>query len=162
GSLNHALRLKPEDAAILASRGATYAQLGEFQSATADLDEAIRLDPKHAQTHNNRAYIALNLGQPHQAINLLNTVIALEPITGPAYTNQGFAYHRLGRYDEAVQDFDQAVESITQDFTAYRRWVLPTMAGSSIALPGKTSTRRSLLCRGLAGCTLCEGLPTQC
>ena len=63
GSLNHALRLKPEDAAILASHGATYAQLGEFQSATADLDEAIRLDPKHAQTHNNRAYIALNLGQ---------------------------------------------------------------------------------------------------
>jgi len=30
----------------------------------------------------------------------------------------------LGRYDEAVQDFDQAVESITRDLTAYRRWGL--------------------------------------
>ena len=48
----------------------------------------------------------------------------MDPIAGPAYTNRGFAYHRLGRYDEAVQDFDQAVESITQDFTAYRRWSL--------------------------------------
>ena len=59
-----------------------------------------------------------------QAINILNTAIALDPIAGPAYTNQGFAHHRLGHYDEAVQDFDQAVESITQDFTAYRRWSL--------------------------------------
>ena len=79
-SPNHPLRLKPEDTAILASRGATYAQLGEFRSATADLGEALWLDPEDAQTHNNRAYIVLNLGQPQQAINLLNTAIALDPI----------------------------------------------------------------------------------
>jgi tetratricopeptide (TPR) repeat protein len=47
---NEALRLEPNAAATLDSRGLIYLKSGEWDSAIADYDSALRLDPKLASS----------------------------------------------------------------------------------------------------------------
>jgi tetratricopeptide (TPR) repeat protein len=47
---NEALRLKPNNASFLDSRGFAYFGLGQLDAAVADYDAALRRDPKAAKT----------------------------------------------------------------------------------------------------------------
>jgi tetratricopeptide (TPR) repeat protein len=49
-ALNEALRLKPDVAATLDSRGLTYLKMGQWDSAIDDYSSALRFDPKLASS----------------------------------------------------------------------------------------------------------------
>jgi tetratricopeptide (TPR) repeat protein len=59
---NEALRLKPNVAATLDSRGLTYLKMGQWDSAIDDYSSALRLDPKLASSLYGRGLAKLKKG----------------------------------------------------------------------------------------------------
>jgi tetratricopeptide (TPR) repeat protein len=59
---NEALRLKPDVAATLDSRGLTYLKMGQWDSAIDDYSSALRLDPKLASSLYGRGLAKLKKG----------------------------------------------------------------------------------------------------
>jgi tetratricopeptide (TPR) repeat protein len=62
--------------------------------------------------HNNRAVSQAQLNNIPAALQDLAAALALDPGFPPAYYTRGEIYRRLGTYEQAVQDFDQALEVI--------------------------------------------------
>jgi tetratricopeptide (TPR) repeat protein len=62
GDCNEALRLKPDVAATLDSRGLTYLKMGQWDSAIDDYSSALRLDPKLASSLYGRGLAKLKKG----------------------------------------------------------------------------------------------------
>src|SRR5262249_35831830 len=60
---NEALRLKPDVAATLDSRGLTYLKMGQWDSAIEDYNEALRIDPKLASSLYGRGLAKLKTGE---------------------------------------------------------------------------------------------------
>jgi tetratricopeptide (TPR) repeat protein len=59
---NEALRLKPDNAFTLDSRGLVYLKLGQFDRAIVDYDAALKLDPKLAGSNYGRGLAKLRQG----------------------------------------------------------------------------------------------------
>jgi len=59
---NEALRLKPDVAATLDSRGLTYLKMGQWDLAIDDYSSALRLDPKLASSLYGRGLAKLKKG----------------------------------------------------------------------------------------------------
>ena len=59
---NEAIRLKPNVAATLDSRGLTYLKLGQWELAIADFNSALRLDAKLSSSLYGRGLAKLKLG----------------------------------------------------------------------------------------------------
>jgi len=59
---NEALRLKPDVAATLDSRGLTYLKMGQWDSAIDDYSSALRFDPKLASSLYGRGLAKLKKG----------------------------------------------------------------------------------------------------
>lgn len=61
---------------------------------------------------NNLAVWQWHCGEYKEALANLNEAIQLAPGTfGVYYSNRGMTYRALGRYDEAIQDYERALES---------------------------------------------------
>lgn len=59
---NESLRLKPDDARALDSRGFTYLKMARFAAAIADYDAALRIDPKLAASLFGRGLARRRMG----------------------------------------------------------------------------------------------------
>ncbi len=116
-----AIELDPNRAFVYNNRGLAYYRKGEYDHAIADYSRAIELDPDYAQAYNNRG-LAYQEGKDEydRAITDATTTIALDPGLASAYNNRGFAHYSKGDYDQAIADFERAIElsddaSLTQE-----------------------------------------------
>ncbi|MGD0279384.1 MAG: tetratricopeptide repeat protein [Smithella sp.] len=90
--LNHALKLKQNDAELYNKRGLAYYDLGQYQRAIDDNTEAIRLRPYYFFAYNNRSVAYGKSGQYQLAIEDCNMVIRLKPYLAQSYINRGTVY----------------------------------------------------------------------
>ena len=83
---------------------------GDKTGALAQMLEAIRLNGEDPQLRLRAGEMYLELGHPDDAGRLANEALALAPQLGPAWMLRGEAAELNGRLDEALADFDRALE----------------------------------------------------
>ena len=104
-----ALRIKPDDAEIHASRGVVLKALGRFEEAIAAYDAALRIKPDDAETHSNRGNALQELGRFEEALAAYDTALRIKPELAALHYNRGNALQALGRLEESLVSYDAAL-----------------------------------------------------
>jgi tetratricopeptide (TPR) repeat protein len=87
----------------------------DYGRAMTDFDAAIRLDPKFVFAYGSRCWTRVVINQQlDQALLDCGKVLNLQPESARAkaraFDNRGFANLKLGRLDDAISDFEHALE----------------------------------------------------
>ena len=106
--LDEAVRLAPQDAAIVRHRGAAYAQQEQPEKALADFDTALKLEPDHARTHEARAEILIALKRYDEAVASLDQARELDPDSVVPLVQQARIYGLQSDYKAALDALNQA------------------------------------------------------
>ena len=105
-----AIEVNPEEWIAYSNRG--YCELVLSDSAAAITDYKVYLE--HNQTDvdawNNLGLAQVNVGVAQDAVVSLSQALALDPSYYQANINRGLAYTALEKYDEALDDFNRALE----------------------------------------------------
>ena len=107
-----AIDLDPRSADAWMVRGKVMRQLGDNRQALADLHKALSYDPRNAHVLHELAQTYLVAGQPQRALSNLQSLLDLHsPGDEPSQLldELGQAYAGLGRYDEAVDNYHNAL-----------------------------------------------------
>ncbi len=104
-------------------RGMRRMQASQYNLAITDFDQVIQLDAQSIRGHYQRGLAYLKLKQPDQAIPDFTCTLELQPNYAEAFRYRGDAYNQLGnrassindlntalaQYEQAVQDYNQAI-----------------------------------------------------
>lgn len=97
-------------------RGFAYMQMGFHEAAKADFERALALNPDNAdpRIYDQLGFIALNQSQFYDAVGYYDRVLELSELGNTAsafhYFNRGMAYFGLEEYENAILDFETAIE----------------------------------------------------
>lgn len=111
--LTRSLDLVPGQAQVLTDRGVAHFLKGgaaERQAALNDYDAALRVDPRHAEALNNRAWAVFQTGRAADALADANRSIEAVATNGYAYDTRGQILEALGRRDDAIRDYERAIQ----------------------------------------------------
>lgn len=89
GPLEHARRLDPEDADIVALLGAAHFQARQFPQAEQAAADALRLDPDNIEAHRLRGLLELRRGGGRAAVDAHRTALRLDPTN--AYSREALS-----------------------------------------------------------------------
>ncbi len=140
---NEAIRLKPDNVQTYYHRGQTYETLEKYEEALVDYDQVIVLNPDYSNAYIHRGSVYFRLGYYREAIIDYRKAIQLiksDKITldsnqensilltlkksdfGEAeiHNNLGIAKFRLGECDEALADYDKAIQLKPDFVEAYK------------------------------------------
>ncbi len=106
---DRAIKIQPNNAAFLSSRGNALRGLGQLNEALAAYDSALAIKPDYAEALNNRGVVLQGLRRPDEAIASLNQALAIKPDYAEAFSNRGNLLQELGRLDEALASYDRAL-----------------------------------------------------
>lgn len=107
---NHELSLYPDVPVALRNRGDALMQKGQPGKAIDDFSRAIALEPSFAVAYNQRGIALVSVGEVTKSLDDFSAAIRLSASPEFSYfNNRGAVYARLGRYDEALQDYDEAL-----------------------------------------------------
>ncbi|MDF0494522.1 O-linked N-acetylglucosamine transferase, SPINDLY family protein [Bradyrhizobium yuanmingense] len=112
--LKKAARVDPGNPDVLFNYANVLRALNKPDDALAWLAKVIALAPNFADAHLNRGAILLARKELKGAIAELDRAIAIAPSSG-AFANRGSAFQQLGRLDEALEDYQRAVELAPSD-----------------------------------------------
>lgn len=136
------IRLDSAFAPAYVNRGDIYRERGKYDEALHDVDRALHLDPDNADTHYTRGVVCLEKGDLHGATQAYTEAVRLDPNHAKAYANRGaiyagtrgswlsslaftllelvgFDHPHKRRYDQAIQDCDQAIRLDPKDAIAF-------------------------------------------
>jgi len=125
-----AIELRPGDFWPYNNRCLVYAELGRKEEAIRDCKKAAEIDPKHwqpkqtlqrlgapeaaakaqASRHFKRGREFFRAGSDAEALQEFDQAIALDPLLDAAYYLKGNTLLRMQRADEAIAQFDRALE----------------------------------------------------
>ena len=111
--LTRSLELQPRSAPFFNDRGIAHFLKGgatDRDAAIRDYTAAIDADPRHAEALNNRAWARLQAGDARAALLDADQSIRLQPANGYAYDTRGHIYEALNRRDDAVRDYQRAIQ----------------------------------------------------
>lgn len=97
----HAVRLKPSDAALRVNLGYALRELGQFERALSAYNHAIRLKPALTEARFQRAIVLRRLGLPAEALKAYDAVLAVAPRHVGALLNRSNLQLDLGLLDQA-------------------------------------------------------------
>jgi tetratricopeptide (TPR) repeat protein len=113
---NKAIEINPQFAAAYNNRGAVYGRGGAYgdksyiERPLADFTKAIELDPKFADAYNNRCWLrTLANWDPSLALEDCDEALRLAPQDANSFDTRGFVYLRLNRLNDAIADFNVAL-----------------------------------------------------
>jgi len=120
-ALDAASAAEPMESKYLYSAATVAAQLGDDEGAAYRLEQTLARRPNHAMAANDLAWLlASDRSNLNRALELAQ--LAVERAPGPkTFTTLGWVYHRRGDYDEAIKNYQLALESdATLPATRYR------------------------------------------
>lgn len=117
--LSKAIHRTPDRADLWNARGYVRMHLDEPHEAGMDFMTAIRLDPGNVRYRSNLAVLLLEHGDPAAALVELDRIVAMEEPSSTTLNHRGLAKSRLGRYEEALADFNEALERDARNARAY-------------------------------------------
>lgn len=103
------IKLTPKDPLAYNYRGLVYYHKQEFDKALADYDQAIMLDPKLEVAWYNKGTLYLFTKENTKAVECFDEAIRIKPQMG-SYSMRGQALTELKKYDEAIIDFNKAID----------------------------------------------------
>ncbi|PYK31341.1 MAG: hypothetical protein DME57_04090 [Verrucomicrobia bacterium] len=112
-----AARINPSAAAAYYNRGVAYSLKKDYERALANLDAAIQISPNYAAALTERGYIYSERLDLDKAVADLSKAIRIEP-RASAYRTRGFALKDLKRWNEAISDFNKALQLNANDTSA--------------------------------------------
>lgn len=98
-----AVRLRPQDARLLARLAEVYRMLGDSENARTSALSALAVDPSQASALQTLAQVAMGERQYADALVRLKQLAALLPSDAWTQVELGIAYGELGHPDEAVR-----------------------------------------------------------
>jgi len=108
-TFEQALRLKPDNPAVLFHYGNSLYALQRFQEALESYGKALAIFPDYPDCLINRAVVLCALDRFEEALIGLDRAILLNPANPLAQHNRGLALSGLERFDEAVAAYDAAL-----------------------------------------------------
>jgi len=132
--LNTAIILDKNDAVAYARRGEAYRGKEQYSQAIHDFNEAITLDPNFSFAYGSRGAAYCKIDQYDQAISDCNKALMLDPNYtfaydireeacriknqhhAQAYAARGKEYFAKGWYDQAINDYNEAIR-LDQNYT---------------------------------------------
>jgi tetratricopeptide (TPR) repeat protein len=118
---DQALKLNPNWANALESRGRIYFDQDDFDRALSDFNRAISIDSKALIAIYLRAGIYLWRNLFESAIADYSLFISLKSEFANAFCNRGIAYAKMGEEARAFDDFNQAIRLNPNYAPAYRQ-----------------------------------------
>lgn len=106
---NEVIKLTPNDPLAWNYRGLVYYHKQDFDKSLADYEHAIKLDPTLEVAWYNKGTLYLFNHKCIEAVDCFNEAIKLKPMMG-SYSMRGQAYTELKQYDEAIADFNTAIQ----------------------------------------------------
>ncbi len=116
-SLEHALTLKPDEAATHYDLAVVLTHLNELPPAIAHYREAIRLQPENAESYCNLGALLDTQGQIDEAIACYRQSLALDASGAETHFCLAAALVKKGEVDAAIQSYLCAI-AFKQDFSA--------------------------------------------
>jgi tetratricopeptide (TPR) repeat protein len=101
------------------SRGNSYGERGDYDSAIQDYSKALALNPKLSIAYFNRAYTYAHLKKYREAITDLDETIKLNPKDEKAYFWRGICNVSVRNYPKALDDFSRIIELDPADTRYY-------------------------------------------
>jgi tetratricopeptide (TPR) repeat protein len=108
--LDTALKLKPEDAPVLALRGQVQLDLGNLDVAVTDFTKSLKIDSGQVLALRGRSEAQARLRKYTEALADADEAVRLAPTNAAAHDAQGLAYYGLRDYDKAIAAYNQAVK----------------------------------------------------
>lgn len=110
---NNALRIRPNSTEALYNRGLFLQNVNELEGATTDYNNIIELDPAYSEAHYNLGFIDLAFNEDYQsAIKHFTSAINVNNEYVEAYYNRGLCYEYIGDKQNAVKDYNAALNVV--------------------------------------------------
>ncbi len=107
--LNEAVRLVPNDVAMLRARGRLLTDMDKLEPALADLNKAIGLDPEDGLLYEDKAVVLAGLKQFDAALAALDKAHQLSPDSVMPLIQRARVHTLQAKLDAALADLNQAL-----------------------------------------------------
>lgn len=107
---DEAIKVDPDNAELLRTRGTFLLTEKKFDEALKDLDKAVELAPDDSDAFEARGVTLFLLNKNEDALKCFNRVIELQPKSAMAYTHRARIQALGNKLDEALKDLDKAIE----------------------------------------------------
>ena len=108
------LNIAPSDFEAHFFLGTVYEEQGRRYEAIREFETALEFNPEYADALNSLGYLyaeeSINL---EKAEELLKKALTYEPNNGAYVDSLGWVYFKQGRYEEAIQELEQAVQFLS-------------------------------------------------
>jgi tetratricopeptide (TPR) repeat protein len=109
-SYEAALKIRPEDPALLYDAGESCARLGATAQAERYYNECLQKDPNHAPARGALVKLMVRSGRRNDAAQMVDDWLKREPKRADAYALDGWLYHQAGDLPNARGRLEQALE----------------------------------------------------
>ena len=113
-----AIKLNPQDARAYFNRGNMNYNLENYKEAVEDYTKAIKLNPQYAEAYCGRGLANSNLGDHEEAIKYYKRAIKNYDKAKTLFEKEGNKA-MVKRCEEAIEDYNKAIELDSQDAEAY-------------------------------------------
>ena len=110
-----ALQLDSHCTKAYLNRAIAQMRLGKVSESFKDLDSAIDIDGRSASTYVVRAGLFIESKNPEQALLDCDRALAIDAKSGAAWMNKGTALKVLKRFEDSIQAYEVALETIRSD-----------------------------------------------
>lgn len=107
---DRAIALDPTNGEFYVNRGATYARLGDINSAIENMNKGIEYKPDHAVGYMNRSVMHNQQGNVASALADINSYLTLKPYNADIWYEKGRALRSLNRLPEAIPAYTSAIK----------------------------------------------------
>ncbi len=112
------LTLSPQHIKALRKRADLFRSLGDFERATVDAQTWVKTDPDDSRSYLLLGDIYRDADQPEKAIEVYSQGTKVPPYRPLLWSGRGLARLKLGKRDEAVRDFEYALELLPEHVPA--------------------------------------------
>jgi Tfp pilus assembly protein PilF len=107
--------------------GLAYLEVGNFNSALAELSQADLLEPNNVDINSYLGLTYFRRGDFPQALERFNKVLSLDPTRTEAHNNLGLTYVRQNDYAQARKEFEICVKDPTYSQTHLAQYNLASL-----------------------------------
>lgn len=106
---NEHLDTNPSHIKSLYNRGRSYEELGQFKEAIEDFEQVLKVSPGNANALLSLASISLKQNDPANAVYYAEQAVESADDNPSAYLLRGRGYHKQGKLEEALDDYNSAI-----------------------------------------------------
>ena len=109
-SIERALQLAPDDAAVLTVSAAIAGDRGDVVRAEREFQRALELSPSNSQAASNYGSLLAGLGRPREALRQLEAAARLDPYSIDTLIGLGMVLQDVGRPDDGLKSLLRVLE----------------------------------------------------